>query len=181
MEKNYYDILRVPHDASVEDIKRAYRILAKQFHPDAPYGSEEKFKELSEAYRILYYEDTRKEHDASLKTEAPVFHDEHAKYSSEPKTPSSQTRQTKKEEIKISQGIDWAFILRAIFYWSLLMLMSALFGWLFKPWILEPDSNNVPLSNYSENSLLDSFAIKGKDFTTFHSSNFIEENGDKSK
>jgi hypothetical protein len=64
--KNHYQILGVPHDASREDIKRAYYILAGQFHPDKDNGSEERFKEIVEAYRILSHESTRAEYDAKL-------------------------------------------------------------------------------------------------------------------
>jgi len=56
--KDYYEILGVPRDATKEDIKKAYRKLVKQWHPDAYKGSdkknaEEKFKEIQEAYEVL--------------------------------------------------------------------------------------------------------------------------------
>jgi curved DNA-binding protein CbpA len=54
--KNYYDILGVSEDASDEQIKAAYRKLAKRYHPDVnagAKGAEEKFKEIAEAYDIL--------------------------------------------------------------------------------------------------------------------------------
>ena len=63
MEKDYYDILGVPRDASNEDIKRAYHILAHQFHPDRPDGSERRFKAVNEAYRILSDEKSRARYD----------------------------------------------------------------------------------------------------------------------
>jgi curved DNA-binding protein CbpA len=63
MEKDYYDILGVPKDASEEDIKRAYHILAHQFHPDRPDGSERRFKAVNEAYRILSDSRSRAEYD----------------------------------------------------------------------------------------------------------------------
>ena len=53
--KDYYHALGVAHDASAEDIKKAYRKLAHQYHPDVskdPAG-EEKFKEIAEAYETL--------------------------------------------------------------------------------------------------------------------------------
>ena len=54
-DKNYYDILGVGKDASPEDIKSAYRRLAKQYHPDINKdpGAGEKFKEINEAYECL--------------------------------------------------------------------------------------------------------------------------------
>lgn len=52
MPKDYYDILGVPKSASADEIKRAYRKLAQQHHPDKG-GDQERFKELSEAYQVL--------------------------------------------------------------------------------------------------------------------------------
>ena len=53
-EKDYYAVLGVPKDAPARDITKAYRRLARQYHPDANPGdtaAEEKFKEISAAYR----------------------------------------------------------------------------------------------------------------------------------
>jgi molecular chaperone DnaJ len=66
VEKDYYKALGVSKDASQADIKKAYRKLARQFHPDANKGdaaSEEKFKEISEAYDVLSDETKRREYD----------------------------------------------------------------------------------------------------------------------
>lgn len=52
MAKDYYDLLGVPRDASADDIKRAYRKLAQQHHPDKG-GDPEQFKAISEAYGVL--------------------------------------------------------------------------------------------------------------------------------
>jgi molecular chaperone DnaJ len=55
-KRDYYDVLGVAHDASEEDIKKAYRKLALKYHPDKNPGdksAEEKFKELGEAYEVL--------------------------------------------------------------------------------------------------------------------------------
>ncbi len=62
-EKDYYQILGVPSTASDKEITRAYRKLAKQYHPDANPGSEERFKEISAAYDVLGNPQTRKEYD----------------------------------------------------------------------------------------------------------------------
>ena len=54
--KNYYKILQVSPQATLEEIKVAFRRLARQYHPDLNQNdplSEEKFKEISEAYEIL--------------------------------------------------------------------------------------------------------------------------------
>lgn len=61
--KNYYEILGVNKNASDEDIKKAYRKLAQQHHPDKQTGNEEKFKEISEAYETLSDPQKRKNYD----------------------------------------------------------------------------------------------------------------------
>lgn len=64
---NYYSILGVDKNASKEDIKKAYRNLAKKYHPDVNPGdaeAEKKFKEISEAYEILSDDQKRKQHDS---------------------------------------------------------------------------------------------------------------------
>ena len=50
--KDYYAILQVNRNASIDDIKKQYKILARKFHPDKG-GDENKFKEISEAFQIL--------------------------------------------------------------------------------------------------------------------------------
>jgi molecular chaperone DnaJ len=62
-EKDYYKALGVSDTATEKEITRAYRKLAKQFHPDAGGGNEEKFKELSAAYDVLGDAAKRKEYD----------------------------------------------------------------------------------------------------------------------
>lgn len=62
MTKDFYKILGVPRNASKDDIKKAYRRLAHQYHPDKG-GSEAKFKEINEAYQILGDEKKRAQYD----------------------------------------------------------------------------------------------------------------------
>src|SRR5919108_781955 len=62
-EKDYYKVLGVPESAGEKEITRAYRKLAKQHHPDAGGGSEERFKEVSAAYEVLGDPARRKEYD----------------------------------------------------------------------------------------------------------------------
>ena len=65
MNKNYYQILGLQDNASKEEIKKAYHKLALQFHPDKNKSddAEEKFKEISEAYDILYNQKNIIAHD----------------------------------------------------------------------------------------------------------------------
>ncbi len=64
-QKDYYDILNVGKSANDDEIKRAYRKLAKQYHPDVNKepGSEEKFKEVQKAYEVLSDADKRAAYD----------------------------------------------------------------------------------------------------------------------
>ena len=63
--RDYYKILGLARDASQDDIKRAYRKLARKFHPDvsAEANAEERFKEVSEAYEVLKDPEKRAAYD----------------------------------------------------------------------------------------------------------------------
>jgi molecular chaperone DnaJ len=61
--KDFYKILGVPRDASDEEIKKAYRRLARQYHPDRSGGDEAKFKEINEAYQVLSDKEKRARYD----------------------------------------------------------------------------------------------------------------------
>jgi curved DNA-binding protein CbpA len=63
-QKDYYKILGVSEDASFEEIKKTYRRLAFQYHPDKNPGKEEMMKELNEAYAVLSEERKRREYDS---------------------------------------------------------------------------------------------------------------------
>jgi curved DNA-binding protein len=65
-EKNYYEVLGVKKAASTDEIKKAFKKLARKHHPDAG-GDEAKFKEISEAYETLSDTQRREEYDAMLK------------------------------------------------------------------------------------------------------------------
>ena len=71
--KNYYDILGVSNSASGDDIKRAYRILAHQYHPDKNGGNDKRFKEINEAYRILSDENSRRNYDDNPRQHNPNY------------------------------------------------------------------------------------------------------------
>lgn len=63
-KRDYYEVLGIQKSASKDDIKKAYRKLAKMYHPDnKETGNEEKFKEVQEAYDILYDDQKRATYD----------------------------------------------------------------------------------------------------------------------
>ncbi|HYS18178.1 MAG TPA: J domain-containing protein [Candidatus Binatia bacterium] len=67
--RDYYEVLGLPHTASADDIKRAYRQLARKHHPDLQPAAEraraaERFKEINEAYEVLSDPDKRGKYDA---------------------------------------------------------------------------------------------------------------------
>ncbi len=65
-KRDYYEVLGVDKNATADDIKKAYRKLAMQYHPDRNPGdkaAEEKFKEVNEAYEVLNDEDKRARYD----------------------------------------------------------------------------------------------------------------------
>ena len=66
MSKDYYEVLGIDKNASADEIKRAYRTLAKKYHPDLnghSAESEEKFKEINEAYSVLSDPDKKRNYD----------------------------------------------------------------------------------------------------------------------
>ena len=72
-----YDILEVSRKASPEVIDKAYKILAKRYHPDLKSGeeklvAEEKMKQINEAYMILSDEQKRKEYDKKLEAQEKI-------------------------------------------------------------------------------------------------------------
>ena len=65
-KRDYYEVLGVGRNADAAEIKRAYRKLAKKYHPDTNPNdthAEERFKEISEAYDVLSDEEKRKMYD----------------------------------------------------------------------------------------------------------------------
>lgn len=68
MAKNYYEILGIAKNATDEEVKKAYRKLAHQYHPDKNSGDDKKFKEINEAYQILGNREKRSQYDRFGKT-----------------------------------------------------------------------------------------------------------------
>ena len=66
-KRDYYEVLGIPRSASTDEVKSAYRRLARQYHPDVakdnPKVAEERFKELSEAYEVLIDPEKRRRYD----------------------------------------------------------------------------------------------------------------------
>lgn len=71
MSTDYYQTLGVNRTASPDEIKRAYRKLALQYHPDKPTGNEEKFKEINEAYQALSDPEKRVQYDRFGSADGP--------------------------------------------------------------------------------------------------------------
>ena len=74
-KKDYYSILEVQKDASADEIKSAYRRLAKKYHPDLNKTPEaaEKFKDINEAYEVLGDDKKRANYDQFGSADGPQF------------------------------------------------------------------------------------------------------------
>jgi curved DNA-binding protein CbpA len=71
-----YDILGVSKEATDEELKRAYRALSKEHHPDVNEGQDERFKEIQFAYEIISDPDKRAEYDRTGRTGQDVFQEQ---------------------------------------------------------------------------------------------------------
>jgi curved DNA-binding protein len=70
---SFYEVLGVPDTATTDQIKKQYRKLSLECHPDRPNGNAEKFKEINEAYENLSSDIKRKQYDASLQPMPDLF------------------------------------------------------------------------------------------------------------
>ena len=93
---NLYEILEVSEKASKEIIEKAYRVLAKKYHPDLQMqeekqNAEKRMKQINEAYDILSNEEKRKEYDRTLAEERRI------------EKQKQEQRQSQQDEIEIKQ------------------------------------------------------------------------------
>ncbi len=65
--ENFYHILNIPENSGNEEIKKAFRMLAKRYHPDIAKGGEEKFRQVSHAYKVLSDPEACNDYDKTLK------------------------------------------------------------------------------------------------------------------
>ncbi|KPJ74589.1 MAG: hypothetical protein AMJ54_16940 [Deltaproteobacteria bacterium SG8_13] len=71
MAKSYFAILGISPHATVDEIRSAYRRLAKEFHPDHYAGSSKRFRDIQEAYSVLGNNRRRREYEHSIRKAAP--------------------------------------------------------------------------------------------------------------
>lgn len=65
--ENFYHILNIPENAGKEEIRKAFRKLARQYHPDISGDDGEKFRQINRAYKVLYDPEARRDYDRTLK------------------------------------------------------------------------------------------------------------------
>ena len=113
-ERSYYDVLGVKSDAGQEDIKRAYRALAKAYHPDVNRepGADVRFKEINEANQVLSSPRKRARYDRDVLRAA--MHREHEqdkreRYAEWRSTqPGSVVQSANRMKNRIQRNIRWS-------------------------------------------------------------------------
>ena len=116
-ERSYYDVLGVVPNASQDDIKRAYRRLAKAYHPDVNRDpdADARFKEINEANQILSAPDRRAQYDRLV-----LMHAMHTEHEQEKRVRYEEWRQTQggvrqsanKVRNNIRRSIRWGTVNR---------------------------------------------------------------------
>ena len=116
-KRSYYDVLGVDLDASQDDIKRAYRRLAKTYHPDVNRepGADARFKEINEANRVLSAPDRRAQYDGLVLMNA--MHTEHeqekrVRYEEWRQTQGGVRQSANKVRNNIRRSIRWGAVNR---------------------------------------------------------------------
>jgi len=111
--KNYYNVLGVNQTDSEDTIKKAYRKLAKKYHPDSNPGdkaAESKMQDIAEAWETLGNEKKRKQHDQELSGNA-----KQKPFKTGPtKTPRSDRPMTQEDFFNMTRGFDDMFSPEAI-------------------------------------------------------------------
>lgn len=116
MQKDYYDILGIPPNASKEEIKRAFSILAHQYHPDKNNGNEKRFKEITEAYRVLSDSKSRSDYDRTYKPRSSNYEYKESKDSNTEQKKKNGDMGSKKEEfILFGMPIKKTFLINIVF------------------------------------------------------------------
>lgn len=108
--KKYYEILEVHSKASQEVIEKAYRVLAKKYHPDLYSGekklyAEKKMRDINEAYKILSDEFLREQYDIELEKEIQ-FDRQYNDYGKERKQNNVSSKKNQREEIGYNKNED---------------------------------------------------------------------------
>lgn len=122
----YYQFLGVNKDASSEEIRKAYKRLAKIYHPDRRGGNEDAFKLLSEAYRVLNDDNLRKQYDKENDYDTTTTDDPSSTFSEKSNHHHADFTADKRDTNYTSDGlidiqnIFFAFIIGA-FFWVLLI------------------------------------------------------------
>jgi DnaJ-class molecular chaperone len=107
---DFYQIIGVERNATQEQIKRAFRIKAKVFHPDKPTGDTKKFQDLNAAYMVIGDAEKRKQYDSKLNVnmKGPSSHTHKAKTSQAPQPPTMRPHKVfvplGREHCKVCQG-----------------------------------------------------------------------------
>lgn len=112
-DPNYYDVLGIVPDASQDDIKKAYRRLAKAYHPDVNRepGAAARFRKINEANQVLSQPDRRAQYDRIVLVQA--MHTEHEQEKRDryeqwrDAQPGSIVQNAKRMKNRIRSGIRW--------------------------------------------------------------------------
>lgn len=137
--KDYYNILGVKFKATKEEIRTAFKRLALQYHPDKNNGQDLKFKEINEAYQILYNDITRKDYDDKL------FYEYSQRYANNYSNNKSN---------KVQRG-NFIWYKDKVFFMSAIIVLFFVFS-LFSS---ENNTNNPPISTNTINNIQDSSPV----------------------
>jgi DnaJ-class molecular chaperone len=133
MAKSYFAILGISSSATADEIRSAYRRLAKEFHPDHYAGDSEKFQEVQEAYSVLGNSRSRREYKQNIRKVSP-------------KTPSRRTHYPEPEPLIPEQGpVDLGEVSPVRSFQSFTPSYDEIFNWLWNNFssLEQPKSGGV--------------------------------------